>query len=156
MNYKKREKEILEEQRIKSLMEVDSRARSVTVGTAFGGVTEIIMRRNDGSMTWCILQPVEVVELIHQLSANIGCHISIRPRNDFSSWRGWNTDNGQETGLLSKSNFSNDKELLSNESTSNEPNLKIENLITEGNKDETVATKKTVNRRKSKPASGTT
>lgn len=147
-SYKKREKEILDEQRLKSLSEIDSRARSITVGTAFGGVTEIMMRRHDGGMTWCILQPVEVVELIHQLSANIGCHISIRPRNDFSSWRGWNADNNQELGLLNKSNFYNDKELLPNESQ--EPNLKIENLISEGNKDETVATKKTVNRRKSK------
>ena len=40
-----------------------TRARSVTVGTAFGGTTEISMRANDGSNLWCIMQPVEVIEL---------------------------------------------------------------------------------------------
>lgn len=65
------------------------RARSVTVGTAFGGVTELIMRRGDNSFTFAIMQPVEVVELIHQLAANIGCHIQVAPRKDFASWRDW-------------------------------------------------------------------
>jgi hypothetical protein len=69
------------------------RARSVTVGTAFGGTTEIMLRSNDGTITWAIMQPVEVVELIHQLAANVGCHIHLQPRNDFASWRQWkNTD----------------------------------------------------------------
>jgi hypothetical protein len=66
-----------------------NRARSITVGTCFGGITEIMMRMNDGRTVWTTLQPVEVVELIHQLSANIGCHIHIQPRQDFSSWRNW-------------------------------------------------------------------
>lgn len=66
-----------------------NRARSITVGTAFGGVTEISMRSNKGESVWCILQPVEVVELVHQLTASIGCHIHIYPRNDFASWRDW-------------------------------------------------------------------
>jgi hypothetical protein len=65
------------------------RARSVTVGTAFGGVTELIMRRGDNSFTFAIMQPVEVVELIHQLAANIGCHMQLVPRKDFASWRDW-------------------------------------------------------------------
>lgn len=68
----------------------ESRGRGITVGTAFGGTTEMTMRRNDGTFTWCILQPVEVVELINQLAANIGCHIHLQPRQDFSSWRSWN------------------------------------------------------------------
>lgn len=65
------------------------RARSVTVGTSFGGVTELMMRNNDGNIIWTPMQPVEVVELIHQLAANIGCHIHIQPRQDFASWRAW-------------------------------------------------------------------
>lgn len=69
--------------------ENDNRARSITVGTAFGGVTEIMMRNSLGDVTWCILQPVEVVELVHQLTANIGCHINITPRKDFAAWRDW-------------------------------------------------------------------
>jgi len=72
------------------------RARSVTVGTAFGGVTELMMRKNDGSVVWAVLQPVEVMELIHQLSANIGCHINVQPRNDFASWRNWKAETPQE------------------------------------------------------------
>ena len=66
-----------------------NRARSVMVGTAFGGTTEVSMRANDGSNLWCLMQPVEVIELIHQLAANVGCHISLQPRQDFSSWRNW-------------------------------------------------------------------
>jgi hypothetical protein len=66
-----------------------NRARSVTVGTAFGGTTELMMRKNDGSVVWAILQPVEAVELIHQLAASVGCHIHIQPRDDFASWRDW-------------------------------------------------------------------
>jgi len=65
------------------------RARSVTVGTAFGGVTELTMRRADGTFTYAIMQPVEVIELIHQLSANVGCHMQLVPRKDFASWRDW-------------------------------------------------------------------
>jgi len=67
------------------------RARSVTVGTSFGGTVEVMMRGNSGFM-WAILQPVEAVELINQLAAGIGCHIAIKPRNDFASWREWKLD----------------------------------------------------------------
>lgn len=65
------------------------RARSITAGIVPGGVTEVMMRGNNDYM-WMILQPVEVVEFIHQLAANIGCHIHIQPRRDFASWRDWN------------------------------------------------------------------
>lgn len=82
---KKHQKKVFEQ----DLQSQLNRARSITVGTAFGGVTEIIMRSNDGSNLWCLMQPVEVIELIHQLAANVGCHIHIQPRKDFSSWRDW-------------------------------------------------------------------
>jgi len=65
------------------------RAASVTVGTAFGGTTEVSMRSNYGGYLYSILQPVEVIELIHQLAANVGCHLALKPREDFASWRGW-------------------------------------------------------------------
>lgn len=76
---------------IQELIEAEARdrARSVTVGTAFGGVTELTMRRADGTFTYAIMQPVEVIELIHQLSANVGCHMQLVPRKDFASWRDW-------------------------------------------------------------------
>ena len=66
-----------------------NRARSFTVGTAFGGITEIGMRTNDGTYVWTPLQPVEAIELIHQLAANVGCHLQLVPRKDFASWRDW-------------------------------------------------------------------
>ena len=66
-----------------------SRARSVTVGTAFGGTTEMSMRGQNGKTLWCIMQPIEVIELIHQLAANVGCHLNLQPRKDFASWRDW-------------------------------------------------------------------
>lgn len=69
---------------------MQSRARSITVGTAFGGTVEVGMRKADGSSLFVILQPVETIELIHQLAAIIGCHIHIQPRKDFASWRKWN------------------------------------------------------------------
>lgn len=65
------------------------RARSITVGTCGGGSTEVMMRMNDGHIVWYPMQPVEVVELIHQLAANVGCHLALKPREDFSSWRQW-------------------------------------------------------------------
>ena len=69
--------------------EAQTRARSVTVGTAFGGTTELTMRRGDGAFTFAIMQPVEVIELIHQLAANVGCHLQLTPRRDFAAWRDW-------------------------------------------------------------------
>ena len=85
----KRIKELLDRQSEESLAANLNRARSVTVGTAFGGTTELMLRGNDGNVIWAIMQPVEVVELIHQLAANVGCHIHLQPRNDFASWRQW-------------------------------------------------------------------
>ena len=93
---KKRFKEIEDEiklieaeQKLNSLKANTSRSRSVSIGTAFGGVTEISMRGDGGEVMWCLLQPVEVTELIHQLAGNIGCHLSLKPREDFASWRHW-------------------------------------------------------------------
>jgi hypothetical protein len=67
-----------------------NRAHTVSVGHSGGGSIEIMMRGYGGSYLFNVYQPVEVIELINQLSACIGCHIHIQPRNDFSSWREWN------------------------------------------------------------------
>jgi hypothetical protein len=113
-----------------------NRSRSITVGTAFGGIVEVSMR-GDFHNLWCTLQPVEAVELIEQLAASAGLEIAIRPRQDFASWRGWDTDadhkywagaanwqinqikeaeeqkilNNQETKQLSPSNKKTNKEI---------------------------------------------
>lgn len=84
------------------------RARSVTVGTSFGGTTELMLRGSDGAVLWCVMQPVEVVELIHQLAANVGCHIMLKPRDDFSSWREWRVSEAERKHLNGHAPFVND------------------------------------------------
>lgn len=79
-------KKLLQEQ---AFQDTQNRARGLSVGTSFGGITEVSMRRADGTFTYAILQPVEVVELIHQLAANVGCHLQLAPRRDFAAWRDW-------------------------------------------------------------------
>ena len=83
------------------------RARSITVGTCFGGTTEIMMRGNNSYM-WTPMQPVEVVELINQLAANIGCHVALKPRKDFASWRDWRVTEEEKVALNGWAPFSND------------------------------------------------
>ena len=65
-----------------------NRARSFCVGTAFGNTTEIIMRADD-KYIWATFNQQEIVEIIHQLASNIGCNISLQPRDDFASSERW-------------------------------------------------------------------
>jgi hypothetical protein len=95
----KKRQELIHRQELESFESNLSRARSITVGTAFGGTTEIMMRGDGGRHMWCIMQPVEVTELIHQLAANIGCHIAIKPRDDFASWREWRVSEAEKKPL---------------------------------------------------------
>jgi hypothetical protein len=103
---RKRLDEFMQQQEVANRMGELSRARSVTVGTAFGGTIELSMRSSDGTHVWCILQPVEAIELIHQLAANVGCHIAIKPREDFSSWRGWKVSDEERSPLNGQPPFS--------------------------------------------------
>lgn len=80
-----------EENELANLEANKNRARSFTVGTAFGGIIEVSMR-GDYHNLWCILQPVEAVEFIEQLAAAAGLQVALRPKQDFASWRGWNVD----------------------------------------------------------------
>ena len=92
MNAKELKKELDLRNKLRQLETLEAnktRAQSLTVGTAGGGTVEITMRSASGSFLWNTYQPVEVVELINQLSAGIGCHINILPRQDFASWRDW-------------------------------------------------------------------
>lgn len=74
-----------------SLKANKNRARSFTVGTAFGGIVEVSMR-GDYHNLWCLLQPVEAVEFIEQLAAATGLQVALRPKQDFATWRGWNIE----------------------------------------------------------------
>lgn len=66
-----------------------NRARAITVGTCFGGISELMMRGGDGRVLYAQLTPSESIEFLHQIASSIGCHISIKPREDFASWRVW-------------------------------------------------------------------
>lgn len=83
--------ELYEENELANLESNKNRARSFTVGTAFGGIIEVSMR-GDFHNLWCLLQPVEAVEFIEQLAAAAGLQVALRPKQDFASWRGWNVD----------------------------------------------------------------
>ena len=77
--YQQKLKEAQRQEHIESLDGEKNRARSLNVGNAGAGVTEVTMRTKDGSYIWYLMQPVEVIELIHQLSANVGCHLQLTP-----------------------------------------------------------------------------
>ncbi len=81
--------ELDRERQLESSLANSSRAQSITVGNAGSGAVELTMRSNNGQFLWRVCQPVEIVELIHQLSASIGCRMMLQPRADFSSWREW-------------------------------------------------------------------
>ena len=82
--------EFYEEQEYLSIQQNTNRARSVTVGTAFGGIVELIMR-SDYATVWAQLQPVEAIELMEQIAAGCGVEIAMRPKQNFSTWRSWDT-----------------------------------------------------------------
>ena len=92
MTEKEIEKEIRRKEKMRRLAQLnaeDCRAQTFSIGNAGGGITDIIMRSSTGTFLWNTYQPVEVIEFIHQMAANIGCHIHVVPRKDFSSWRNW-------------------------------------------------------------------
>jgi hypothetical protein len=133
--------------------EAQMRARSVTVGTAFGGTTELTMRRGDGSFTFAILQPVEAIELIHQLAANVGCHLQLVPRKDFASWRDWRVSEEERLHLNGHPPFPNDMAPHNQVGASLPPPAQQPGLnFTEEPNGETMAVEVPKQRRKSKRA----
>lgn len=90
--------ELCEENEYLSIQQNRNRARSVTVGTSFGGIVEIILR-SDLATVYAQMQPVEVVELIEQLASGCGLNIIMKPKQDFASWRGWEEVIGQRIGF---------------------------------------------------------
>jgi hypothetical protein len=155
------------EQDLRNLKSNATRSRSITVGTAFGGVTEISMRGDGDQFLWCLMQPVEVTELIHQLAGNIGCHIAMQPRKDFASWRAWKTD---ENLLSFSSHVPHPNDLaLSHDVGAGDPAEESSglNLPTQNNDEEiflkirnrheqSMAVEKTINKRKSKRTAAST
>lgn len=83
--------QLYEENELANLEANKTRARSFSVGTTTGGIIEVSMR-GDYSHLWYLLQPVEAVEMINQLAAASGLEVAMRPRQDFATWRGWDTE----------------------------------------------------------------
>ena len=80
-----------EENEYKNLQQNRDRARSVTVGTCGGGTLEMHMR-GDYHSSWMSLTPTEALEIAEQLASACGVKLAMKPKNDFSAWRGWNVD----------------------------------------------------------------
>ena len=87
-NYREKINRLCEENEFLSIKQNQNRARSITVGTAFGGVVEINMR-SDIASVYAQMQPTEAIELIEQLAAGVGVEVAMRPKVNFASWRGW-------------------------------------------------------------------
>lgn len=85
---RKKINEFYEKQEYLSIQQNPNRARSVTVGTAFGGVVELVLR-SDAATVWAQMQPVEAIELMEQIAAGCGVEIAMRPKQNFAAWRGW-------------------------------------------------------------------
>ena len=168
---KKKIQEMIHDQEVSSFASNLNRAKSVTVGTAFGGVTEISMRGDGNQYLWCLMQPVEVIELIHQLAANVGCHIAIKPRNDFGSWREWRLPEIEKKHLNGQVPFVNDMAVFQRLGAAGFNQQEAEKVVEEwlsqkeyeyvngaaqikkDVKNETLATNKSTNKRKTKRTS---
>lgn len=90
--------ELHEENEFLSCQQNRNRARSITVGTAFGGTVEVHMR-SDAASVYAQMQPTEAIELIEQIAAGVGVEIAMRPKVNFASWRGWEEVIGQRVSF---------------------------------------------------------
>ena len=164
MTEKELQKEIDRRHKLRQLETLEAnetRAQSLTVGTAGGGSVEITMRSSSGRFLWNTYQPVEVVEFINQLAAGIGCHIQIVPRQDFASWRDWkmtpeelaHARGGQPFQGVGHAPF---PKMLGKEEYTAGMTQKIAPLKEEVQKKENVATKKAVNKRSTKRSRAST
>jgi hypothetical protein len=81
---------VCEQNELANIKANQTRARSISVGTAGGGIVEINMR-GDHSNLWYQMQPTEAIELMGQLASACGVEIVMRPRQDFAAWRSWDT-----------------------------------------------------------------
>lgn len=95
---RKKINELYEQNELDSVNSIRHRARSITCGTAFGGIVEVQMRTENNFM-YAQMQPTEAVELIEQLAAGIGVEIAMRPKVNFASWRGWEEVIDQRIGF---------------------------------------------------------
>lgn len=166
--YNEKLAELHREESLRSKQADKYRAQSVNIGTSGGGTTEIILRGVNGDYLWGVYHPAEVTEIIHQLAASIGCHIAIKPREDFASYREWKQPteedyawlNGWAPGAYMERGFSqNGRGALSPDRPFRIQNEKLKEklreeikleLLESQEKENAVATKKAVNKRSAK------
>jgi len=79
-----------ESNELANLKQAQTRARSFTVGATTGGIIEVAMR-GDFSNLWYLLKPVEAAEIIEQLAAAAGLEVAMRPKQNFTAWRSWDS-----------------------------------------------------------------
>lgn len=129
-----------------------NRARGVLIGTAFGGTVEISLRREDGLTVFAILQPVEAIEILHQMAASLGCHLQLAPRNDFASWRNWKPDENGGRLIRSHPPFQEDFDdhKLGIMPPPAHPAQLGTNTTNKRNKEDVVAIKENINKRSTK------
>lgn len=141
------EKELfLRQHELRSMHQSLTRGRSINVGNAFGGTVEISIRGEDNSL-WVLLQPVEVIELIHQLAGNIGCHIHVKPRDDFASWREWKDSSQLASGNPSDHLLDYDKnQLIATKLPPPAEQPGVKKIKNSRNKNEPLAIKKSNNK----------
>ena len=158
MTEKELQKEIDRRHKLRQLETLEAnetRAQSLTVGTAGGGSVEITMRSSSGRFLWNTYQPVEIIEFINQLAAGIGCHIQIVPRQDFASWRDWRItpeelEHARGIQPFQGVGHSPHPKMLGREEHTAGMAQKIAPLKKEVQEKENVATKKAVNKRSTK------
>lgn len=88
---------LTEEAEYYSMLESIQRAKSISVGSASGGIIELTLR-SDRSKLHYLMRPVEAIEVMEQLAAACGVEIAKRPKQDFTAWRSWDveTPNGSD------------------------------------------------------------
>jgi hypothetical protein len=80
--------------------------------------------RGDFSNLWYILHPVEAVEVMEQLAAACGLQIAMRPKQDFSTWRSWDTTIPSESHWLGTAPWQLDDEQREKLTEIREKNIK--------------------------------
>lgn len=132
-SHQKRMQELEEDLQFNSMKSNINRARSITVGTAFGGIIEISLR-TDTDFFYAQLQPTEAVEIIEQLASACGLQIALRPKQDFSAWRGWELTEESDVRVIWKGGspwqLHQAEDIIKNEGQ----NL-LENLLSSGKED---------------------
>lgn len=95
--YRKKIDSLDEEAEYYSKLEGVTRARSISIGSANGGILELTLR-SDRTTLHYLMRPVEAIEVMEQLAAACGVEIAKRPKQDFTAWRAWDptTPNGSD------------------------------------------------------------